>query len=87
MAARVTIDLYTRLLAVVDRRIRKATSHVGAWAVVTEINPVRVKFLGVGTAVRVSPAVGVTVSVGDRVAVDKRGRAHVVAYVISEAEE
>ena len=80
-------DLYERLIPAVERMIAKATRGVGAWGVVTETDPVRVRFSGVGSPVRVRPAVGVTVSVGDRVAVDKRGRAHIVAYVISEAEE
>ena len=80
-------DVYERLIPAVERMIAKATRGLGAWGVVTETDPVRVRFSGVGEPVRVSPAVGVSVSVGDRVAVDKRGRAHVVAYVISEAEE
>ena len=83
--SRVVDDLFDRLLPIVERMVRRATVHVGQWGEVTETGPVRVRFAGVGEPVRVGVAVGVTVSVGDRVAVDRRGGRHYVAYVIEEA--
>ena len=79
-----TVDLFDRLLQVVDRRIARATAQVGAWGEVTATDPVRVKFAGVGAPVRVQSAVGVSVAVGDRVALDLRGARWVIAYKITE---